>query len=219
MSDVVSYAVSSTGERTAIQALIRQQYEQQGYTRDTNSFKQLVAYLMLPSTTTFVARKNSTPLGTVSVIADSDHGIPMAAAFPQQIQTLRDKQLHLAEVSQLAIDSALVTQRERFDILRSLFSLVFHHARHTAISCLCIAINPKHEKLYDALSFTTLGVRDAYQAVSGAPAIAKWLDVPAAAAMKTGNPLIQHILRDTQYEQLNWPTVTITGAQGTGRQK
>lgn len=204
MPSPITYAVNPPRDSTPIKALIHRQYEKQGYTRDARGFEQLTSYLDLPSTTTFVARKNTMLLGTVSVIVDSDDGLPMVSAFPQQIQALREGQRRIAEVSQLAIDSALVTQRERFDILQALFSLVFHHARHTAIAYLCIAINPKHEKLYDALSFTTLGVQDAYQAVSGAPAIAKLLDVSAAAEQQTDNPLFRHILHDTRYNQLDW---------------
>lgn len=202
MLEAITYAISPAQDSTHIKALIHQQYEKQGYTRDAQGFEQLVAYLALPSTTTFVARKNTLLLGTISIMADAAHGIPMAAAFPQEIAALREEHRRLAEVSQLAIDGALVTPRERLDILQALFSLVFHHARHTAIEYMCIAINPKHEKLYNALSFTTFGVREAYRAVSGAPAIAKYLDIQAAAQQSVSNPLIQHILRDTRYNQV-----------------
>lgn len=204
MPEVVYYAVSRARDSAHVKALIRQQYEKQGYTRDAHEFEQLTAYLGLPSTTTFVARKNTSLIGTISLIGDSNHSMPMAAAFSQEIAALREGQRRLAEVSQLAIDGAAATQHERFDILQALFSLVFHHARATHIDYLCIAINPKHEKLYDALSFTTFGVRDAYRAVSGAPAIAKSLDVQVAAQQSSNNPLIQRIVRDERYLQLDW---------------
>ena len=62
-----------------------------------------------------------------------------------------------------------------------LFKNIFDYTRNTLnLDNICIAINPKHETVYDFLLFKNLGELKTYNHANGAPAIAKYLDLKSS---------------------------------------
>lgn len=169
--------------------LIRQEYKKQGFLQDEAAFERLSAHLDLRTTTTFLAERSGRILGTVSMMAYAERGIPMASIFEAEVERLREA-ARVVEVGQLAVDRERIGRSEGMKVMFLLFSKVLKHSQDEYIDYLCIVVNPRHEAFYDSLGFETLGRQDFYGAVS-APAVAKCLDVKKSVQ----NPIIRTMLQ------------------------
>jgi len=127
----------------------------------------------LPQTRTFVARRRGEVLATLTLVVDSELGLPMDCQFSRQLAPFRVVGEHLAEVTSLAVAAHL--GREGVKVVLELFQSLGLYLRHEApVDRLCITINPHHRAYYEKkLRFTTtLGLAESYKRVDGAPAVA-----------------------------------------------
>lgn len=162
------------------------------------------AYLTSPSAATFTGRLGGTVVATISVIGDSEKGLPMDSIYRAELDALRKEGGRLAEVGQFAVDrEQLAEQLPTFPplaVTTNLFKLVLKHSISEQIDRLCIAINPKHAAFYQGLGFVQIGALKHYPSVANAPALAFALDVDSLAdRMKNGgekNALLIELFRE-----------------------
>jgi len=167
-------------------SLVYREYASRGYVpKGYKSSMRLSLYNALPSTTTFINKQKEEVVATVTLIPDSEMGIPMDKIYKDEVDTLRKKGRRVAEVSQLSIDNKLFPKGwySMFNFMKlififALFKLVFDYARNVEkLDELCIAVNPKHQYLYKFLFFEELGSLKHYGSVNKAPALAFHLTI------------------------------------------
>lgn len=175
-------------------ALVRRQYVKAGYYTSEDGDSRLEQFLKLPGAATFGLFTGAVLYGSISVVTDSDHGLPMDALYADDLAHFRVAGRRLAEVTQFSIDHELVhkklTGTQALFAAAPLFAAVLGHADRNGIEYLCISINPKHEFFYELLGFSELGGLKHYPAVN-APAIGKILAVEEF----KGGAIVQSIMR------------------------
>lgn len=82
-----------------------------------------------PKTVIFLALEGRQPIGTVSVIPDSQLGLPSDIIFPENVQKLRNEEKRLCEVSALVVDEK---------VSGGSLELLMHFFRLTYITSYCI---------------------------------------------------------------------------------
>lgn len=159
-------------------AIVARTYAAQGYDLSTNTIAQ---FLDTPHATTWGLFSDDRMYGTISLVRDSAHGLPMDAIYKDELLPLRTRDETLAEVVQFAVDHEMYatlfgTKPSPFHSAQ-LFSTVLSAALEEHISYLCISINPKHDRFYALLGFEKIGELKHYESVD-APAIARVFYVP-----------------------------------------
>lgn len=104
-------------------------------------------YLLLPTTVVFVARRRGEVIGTMSLIPDSELGLPMESTFGTEVGALRKSGRRIAEVGALAV--------KRGERGRGLAMLLYKAMWLTSVKLLdvqelVIAVHPDAEALYRA---------------------------------------------------------------------
>jgi len=166
--------------------LVYEEYLKQGYIHEHPSKMRLSLHNLVPETTTFIAKVDSTVVATATVIPDSPLGLPMDELYREELAGLRDSGERLCEVSMLAHSSDLLSDKvplmfnaKKMFLIFFLFKHVFDYAvQEEALDYICITVNPKHSAIYDSLLFKNLDDQVKYYGkVNGAPAIAKVLNL------------------------------------------
>jgi len=164
-------------ERLAARAIVKRAYEAQRYSAGSR----IAQYLQGSHAVTFGLIRDEILYGTISVVVDSEQGLPMDTIYADELSPWRSLGEKLAEVVQFAVDhdvyaAAFGTKPTLFGAV-PLFAAALSHALAKNIDYLCISINPKHDHFYNMLGFKQIGARKQYESV-GAPAIAYALYVP-----------------------------------------
>lgn len=195
---------SESGLREAAK-LVFEEYKVDGYIEPgkNDQSAEISRYNLLPTSATILTRCDGEALATVTVVGDGKLGLPMDSIYKSEVDSLRNKKLVIAEISQLAVkrnsaQGERIAQKlgKLFSPL-SLFRIIFYYAESRGINTFGITVNPKHDKFYESLGFYALGEEKAYAAVNGAPALAKVLDLEAAIS-ESGrqNVLFREILKN-----------------------
>ncbi len=130
-----------------------------------------------PETFTLLAEsEDGTILGTVSLVFDSERGLPCDEIYWQETGALRSQGRAMAEVTRLALRKDPDASRE---ILLRLFNLIYVYAtRVRGYTDFVIEVHPRHVKYYErALGFRTEGGEQKCPRVGGAPAVLARLDL------------------------------------------
>ena len=154
--------------------LLHDVYVESGFMYPHPSGMRISNYNFLSTTVTFLAKVYEKIVGTVTLIEDSELGLPVEEVYPKEINSLRKSSFKLAEVSGLAIEKHY---RFKNICLHLNYNLAIH-AILTGITDLVIAVNPRHLTFYhDLLLFRVIGPKRFYDRVNGAPAIAMHLNL------------------------------------------
>lgn len=171
-------------EKREVLPLIKRIYEEQGYSPGDSNPNPFEKYLLKPENQVFKGYVDDTLFATISLVIDSDLGLPIDSLYKAELQPLRDRKEKLAEVTQFAVDHSILkktvdnlSQLKQLMASVPLLKLVLDHAIKHNIDKLCIAINPKHDDFYKSLGFTPIGELKYYASVNNAPALARVLDV------------------------------------------
>ncbi len=125
--------------------------------------------------------------GTVSLVFDSDRGLPCDEIYWLETGRLRGQDRRMAEVTRLALRKDGVVTR---DVLIRLFNLIYIYARHVRrYTDFVIEVHPRHLKYYErTLGFEALGGLQSCARVGGAPAMLGRLDlaVPESEVRRAG---------------------------------
>ena len=164
-------------DRLAARAIVKRAYEAQGY----GTGSRIAQYLQGPDAITFGLIRDDTLYGTISVVVDSEQGLPMDTIYADELALWRSLGKKLAEVVQFAVDHELYSirfgKKPSLFSATQLFAATLSCAFQRNIDYLCISINPKHDRFYRMLGFKQIGARKQYESV-GAPAIAYAFYVP-----------------------------------------
>jgi len=93
---------------------------------------------------TFVATHDRSAIGTISLVIDSDAGLPMDRVYGCELTRLRRRSSCLAEVGALAV----TPEFRHSGIIMLLMSATLRKAYDLAVNRLVIAIHPKAEPFY-----------------------------------------------------------------------
>ncbi|PCJ59952.1 MAG: hypothetical protein COA79_09100 [Planctomycetota bacterium] len=129
-----------------------------------------------PDTVTFIAKENNVLVGAITVVFNSEMGLPANDLYADEINEFITEGHKVAEIISLGIQ-----KRARYaqKILIKLFNFAYLAARGLhSVTDLIITVNPKHEPFYKRkLLFDMLGGNKCYEKVGGAEAVLLKLDL------------------------------------------
>ena len=173
----IRYKIASTQEelRHAF-ALLERSYVERGIAGSGQIRMKILN--ILPTTTTFIALRGDAVVGTVSLIEDSELGLPIEQVHPEDVARVRNRHRKLAEVGALALEK---TER-RSAISIMLFNMLYRWARNwRRVDDLLIGIHPSARHFYDAvLQFRRIGATRSYETLNGAASVPMVLDAAGA---------------------------------------
>jgi tetratricopeptide (TPR) repeat protein len=137
-------------------------------------------YDALPETRTLVAHDGEKVVGTLTLVFDSELGLPSESLYKSEIDGLREAGRKLVEVSKLATDREL--GRGQIIAVRGLFRLAWLLAASArSATDFCIMVEPHHEKFYRrTYLFERLGELREDPKAGGAASILMRLDLETA---------------------------------------
>jgi len=176
--------IRDTQEAISLYRLIYREYLIREFCRPHGSGLHCTYYCFFPESRTLLLEGSGETLGTLSLITDTECGLPMEAVFPEEIANIRSSGQRLAEISLLAFDFDLIRGRkyinadiQKFSCAFYLFKGMFAYARKTGITDLVMAVHPKLERLYQSLGFSREGNVKAYSSALGKPAVAMHMNI------------------------------------------
>ncbi len=156
--------------------LVYEQYQRSGLMNPNKCGLRITPYHLLPTTEVLVASEGRKVTCTMSLVCDSDKGLPMEAVYPEEIAGLRLKELSLAEVSCFA-ESQNNSQGSQSAVFQ-LMPLMAQLAYRRGADVLLIAVHPRHARFYHRfLGFDVISEERTYGKVCGKPAIALAADL------------------------------------------
>jgi hypothetical protein len=181
-SAVECHVASSAGELSAAFNLVYQQYRRCGLMEANSAKMRVTPYHLLPTTEVLVAAQQGTVICTMSLVCDGKRlGLPMESVYPEEIATLRRRNLSLAEVSCLAEEpsSGERSQSAVFQLMPLMAQLAYRRG----VDWLLIAVHPRHARFYRRfLGFDIIAEERDYGQVCGKPAVALAADLNNLAA-------------------------------------
>ncbi|MDO8496212.1 MAG: hypothetical protein Q7S43_02045 [bacterium] len=164
-------------------------------------------FILSPETKTFIAELNQQMFGTVSVVPDSEIGLPMDLLYEEELSIFRKAHKKIAETSQLAVDLSLLQKIDpRLTMIKTrspslkLYQLVLQYAIYKKIDELCIAVHPGDEEhpeeqkraaFYKSVGFREIGPVKSYPSVNDAWAVAMALNIPELLGNKNPHGIVK----------------------------
>jgi hypothetical protein len=111
---------------------------------------------------TFILKSHEQAFGTITLVQDSELGLPSDHLFPRELAQLRTPDRKLAEITLLGLDSELLTERfaktglGRLAAFIRLLKIAFDYAQPLGITDLLIAASPTDQNTFSYLLFTLL---------------------------------------------------------------
>lgn len=166
-------------------ALIYKEYVAKKYCPEHASKMHYSYHSMLPDSRTFIIEKDNEMIGTISLIPDSNAGLPLDSIFGEELGRLRKPGHLLAEVSLLALKhdnfqkkTFSLTDFQKLTSSFRLFKTMFDYARAVGgVTDFVIGMHPKHKDLYNYLNFNAIGPVKSYPGAEGKPALLMHLDI------------------------------------------
>lgn len=157
-------------------ALAYRVYRRCGYVNEDATGLCVSAYDAYAGTFTLLAEDpNGKEAGTISLVFDSNLGLPCNEIYREEVDALRAQGLSLVEFTRLAIDDDAPNAR---GLLFHLFALSYAFARcGGGCTDMLIEVNPRHVPYYKKiLRFEQVGPERACPRVKGAPAVLMRMD-------------------------------------------
>jgi hypothetical protein len=137
-------------------------------------------YHRLPDTATFIGKIGDDVVVTMSLIPDSNLGLPMDSEYRSELDTLRIQHRYIAEVGSLASAPSFRNTDQNVPMHGNKIMHTYA-SQYLKADDLVITINPKHRYFYEhILLFQQIGEEKQYEFVKGAPAIPMRLDLTTA---------------------------------------
>jgi hypothetical protein len=166
----IEYKVADTqDELEQSYGLVYKAYIKEGFIEPHASEMYVRIHDILPESRTFIAKKENVVLMTLTLIPDSEFGLPMDEVYKLEIDSLRCHGERIAELSRLAVHNAL--NGRGMSMFLRLVRLIYFYAESRNIDDFCIAIDPKHKFVFDnVFLFEHLGDEAPYPRVGYPPA-------------------------------------------------
>jgi hypothetical protein len=157
-------------------------------------------FQLLKSTDIIIAKLHGEVISTLSLIRDSEMGLPIEDVYDDEVTARRRAGVHLAEISCLA--DRRDDHIRFFDLFREMCQLTSQLAWSLGVEELLAAVHPSHTAFYRRyLAFERLGERRDYPSVCGNAAMALCLNFAKAAKERPkrwqeffGPPLPEEVL-------------------------
>ncbi len=180
---VTCHVAQTKTDLLVCQDLVREMYAASGYV-DEAAVENGIASFNPGASTIIAATKEGQILGTITLVADSEVGLPMEGIYGAELRQLREKQsaVHLAEVCQFAVKKVANGNsiQHNLEVSVALLRYAADYARASQLLGLCFTINPKHQRFYESLGAVQIGEERKYPHVNNAPALAYYLDAEVA---------------------------------------
>ncbi len=194
--------VKTEKEKEEVFLFLQSVYKKRGYFSDGGYDNSFGKYLSLPDSRIFTAFLNENLFGTVSVVVNSDMGLPMDVLNSKELEPLRMAGKKFAEVTQYAIDKEvmLIEDKDLNTLKQSmaslpLLNLVIHYALCLDLDYLVIATTPEHSTFYRSMGFVELAPKKYYPSVN-TWGVAQMLDIKALKDNKNLPGILEKIMKD-----------------------
>jgi hypothetical protein len=96
--DLVEYKIASTKDefKQAFQ-LLHDKYVSKGYMNPCKSGMRYTIHNALPKTCTIIAKHANKVIGCISIIPDSEFGLPMDEEYKKELDSMRNQQANIVE--------------------------------------------------------------------------------------------------------------------------
>ncbi len=122
--------------------------------------------------TLFTFYRNNDLIGTISLIAESEHcSLPLSSLYAQELGEVKKQNKKIFEVGNFVMDKRKIAHRFSKDSLlgtRMLFRAIYEEARTKKADALVVVVNPKHLSFYKILGFVQFGEQKHYEFVNNA---------------------------------------------------
>jgi hypothetical protein len=135
----------------------------------------ITPHQLLSSTDIFTAKVHGETISTLSLVTDSELGLPLEGVFPWEVEERRRLGLAIGEVSCLADRRS---DMKRFcSVVVGLIRHMVQSARYRKLDQLLIAVHPRHARFYERyLAFDRISDERSYPSVCEHRAVALSLD-------------------------------------------
>jgi len=169
---MVQYKLATTlEERIAALRLVYNAYVNAGLIKPNQHQLRVTPFHLNRSTKIFLAVENGQIVHTMSLIHDSEMGLPMEVIYHREIETLRRLGRDFGEVSCLAGTEISL------EVFMGLCRFVFCYGLFANLDHFVIAVHPRHARFYERIwGFRQFGPHRVYPCVENHPAVALELD-------------------------------------------
>lgn len=159
-------------EREDAYCFVQKTYEQKGFSSSEEPPLRIKLQYALPATLTLLANDNDdNVIGTLTVVPDSDLGLPMSECFHADLERLRESGKRICEYTSLSVVGT--SARLNRQILLNLFRAAWLYASEMLqVTDVCCVVNPRHESFYRKVFFyEPFGTLKSCAHVQGAPGV------------------------------------------------
>lgn len=179
-TDIEIKVAATRRERHDAFELVYNAYRRAGLCEEHHTGMRYTPYQLLKSTDIIIATLRGEMIATLSLVRDSEMGLPLEDVYDDEVTARREAGVHLAEISCLA-DRRQGPVRF-FDLFRDMCRLTSQLAWSLGVEEILAAVHPSHTAFYRRyLAFEPLGERREYPTVCGSPAMALALNFETAA--------------------------------------
>jgi hypothetical protein len=177
--DIKIRVASTRRERHDAFELVYRAYRRANLCSANHCGMRYTPYQLLKSTDIIIAELRGEMISTLSLVRDSEMGLPLEDVYDDEVTARREAGVHLAEISCLA------DRRDGpvrfFNLFREMCQLTAQLAWSLGVEELLAAVHPSHTAFYRRyLAFEPLGERRDYPTVCGNPAMALALNFQRA---------------------------------------
>ncbi|MBA4386576.1 MAG: hypothetical protein C0404_01265 [Verrucomicrobia bacterium] len=167
-------------ERKRAWRMVFRRYLAEGYAKTDGDGLWCGLYDALPQTTTVLVTRNGADIATVSLVFDSDYGLPADTLYGDELDKMRRNGRRLCEISSLASEET--DRKAAVEVLNHMFKIIYLLACRLADATdFIITVNPHHVVYYERkMLFQRIGEVRSYGKVNGAPAVLLQFDLETA---------------------------------------
>jgi hypothetical protein len=148
--------IAGSSDLKECEQLLFREYRKKNLCERNSSERYFSPFTYLPTTTVLAARSKSKLFGTISVIKDSDIGLPMDSIYSEELEVYRNKGMKLVEFGALALDNSLFSRKayslrstKKLLALGSLFTGAINYAyQFTEATHVVVVVDPRHADIY-----------------------------------------------------------------------
>lgn len=183
--DVRLRVATTREDRLAAFRLVYQSYLRSGLCTAHPQGIRITEHQLLSTSDIFIAEIHDTVICTMTIVRDSEHGLPADDLYRDELDYRRNEGHQLAEIGCLA------DRRQHASRFLPLFidmgRLIVQFAHQHGVSHLVASMHPKHAALYRrCMGFEQFGDRYNYHAVCDRPAVGMALDIAETARKNPG---------------------------------
>ncbi|MBN1587391.1 MAG: hypothetical protein JW937_08230 [Candidatus Omnitrophica bacterium] len=167
----------SKAEHESATSLFLRLYQKKGYLGH-NALEVCQNLLNYKPQLVYVAEAHQQTIGTVRLLAPGPQPLPMESVFAKEVGNLRRQGRAVCEIAALGVNRDFSWQRvdhasmnNRVLTIFALFRALIRTALKLGMDDMCVAVHPRHAKLYTSILFTRLGSTRPYGRVNDHPAM------------------------------------------------